>query len=78
MAVLTLLREIEMELYRARELHPAMRTTHEAYAVILEEVDEFWQIVKMKQHDGDGTAMRQELIQVAAMALRAILDLELR
>jgi hypothetical protein len=56
---------IEDEIERARAKFPAFHSQHEAYAVILEELDEFWEKVR---RDEDG---RQELIQVAAMAVAA-------
>ena len=62
--------EIEQEIYTAREKFPAFHSQHEAYAVILEELDEFWECVK---HDIQG---RHELIQVAAMCVAAIRECE--
>lgn len=50
--------------------HP-MASPHEGYAVILEELDELW--VEVKAHDR--ARMREEAVQVAAMALRFIVDL---
>lgn len=46
-----------------------MHSAHEGYAVLLEEVDELWDHVKMKQKSRDLAAMRKEAIQVAAMAI---------
>lgn len=65
------------ELARAREHHGPMASAHEAYAVILEELDEFKAHVWMKQSKRDLAAMRAELIQLAAMAIRAVEDLAL-
>jgi hypothetical protein len=50
-----------------------MTTPHEAYAVILEELDEFWDEVRKKEHCPE--KMLRELIQIAAMAQRAAEDL---
>ena len=66
---MTIYEEIEQEIMRAREKFPAFHSQHEAYAVILEELDEYWECVK---HDIDG---RSELIQVAAMCVAAIREL---
>ena len=63
---MTIYQKIEAEIERARQQFPAFHSQHEAYAVILEELDEFWECVK---HDRDGT---RELIQVAAMCVAAI------
>jgi hypothetical protein len=55
-----------------------MNNQHEAYAVILEELEEFWDECKKKPQNRTPVAMRYELIQVAAMAVRTIIDLDLR
>lgn len=68
--------EVYHEWRRATTLHSSpMHGPHEAYGVILEEVDEFWDEVKKKHPSRE--EMRKELIQVAAMCLRAIIDLGL-
>lgn len=51
------------------------RSAHEAYAILLEEVDELWTEVKRKQTERDRTAMRREAVQVAAMAIRFAVDI---
>lgn len=66
------------ELNRARSLHPvAMNSAHEAYAVIAEELDEFWEEVRARRSDRNRLNMREELLQTAAMCVRAITDLGL-
>lgn len=62
-----------VELDRARQLHAPIAGRHEGYAVILEELDELWAECKKKRPDVD--ALREEAIQVAAMALRFAIDL---
>lgn len=69
-----LLEEVDHEMVRAERLFAPMVNAHEAYSVLLEEVDEFWEQVKTNQKRRDYAAMRSELIQIAAMALRAIKD----
>jgi hypothetical protein len=65
-----LMEEIQKELKRARKKFPSFKSQHEGYAVILEELDELWDNVKTnKRNDA-----RKEAIQVAAMAMRFILD----
>ena len=49
-----------------------MHGPHEGYAVILEELDELWEEVK-SQHP-DRQRMRAEAAQVAATALRFMVD----
>jgi len=66
------LAEIEAEYKRATAIYPPFNSTHEAYAVLLEEVDEFWDDVKANR------ANRVELIQIGAMVVRSLCELELR
>lgn len=66
--------DIFKEAGRASSRWPAFNTAHEGYAILLEEVDELWEHVKVKQGKRDVAAMRAEAVQVAAMALRFILD----
>jgi hypothetical protein len=76
-----LVEEVCDELVKARVAHDPMASGHEAYAVILEELDEYWEHVKTNPRKLTDEArahrlveMRKELIQIAAMALRAIQD----
>jgi hypothetical protein len=59
------------ELKRAMVKFGPFRNGHEGYAVILEELDEMWQEVK----HGTRARAREEAVQVAAMALRFLVDL---
>lgn len=68
---------VTLELSRARSKFEPMHTAHEAYAVILEEVDELWNMVKKKQSQRSPAAMLAELVQIAAMAERMVDDLGL-
>ena len=74
MATKELMDEIRVELERAQELFAPMANLHEGYAVLLEEVDEFWEHVKVNQKKRDYAVIRKELIQVAAMSARCIVD----
>ncbi len=66
------------EVKRAMEMHRRMNSGHEAYAVILEELEEFWQEVKaQKPREPLSRNAYKELLQTAAMCCRAVLDLEL-
>lgn len=62
---------VAAELDWAMRHHGPMNSGHEAYAVILEELDEMWEEVKTNRHE----AMIGEVVQVAAMALRLLADL---
>lgn len=68
------LKEVEKELEFANDNWPPYNSAHEGYAVLKEEVDELWTIVKTKQKNRDLFQMRKEAIQVAAVALRFALD----
>lgn len=70
------LKLVDNELVAARRKHPKIADPHAAYAVILEELDEFWAEVKRQEHDG--AAMLRELVQTAAMCCRAAEDMRLR
>lgn len=61
-------------LTRARAKHANMNSAHEAYAVILEELDEFWDIVKSQDWRATRADAAKELVHVAAMAQRAYED----
>ena len=66
---------IQEECNRACERYPQFNSAHEGYAVILEEMDELWDEVKKSPKKRDPKAMRLEAIQVAAMAIRFLIDL---
>jgi hypothetical protein len=65
-------KDISHELVRAMTKFKPFNNYHEAYAKLLEEVDEFWDAVKAD----DLPHARKEIIQVAAMALRTLVELE--
>lgn len=69
--------DIDEELARATDQYQPIRSTHEALSIIEEEVYEFRLEVYKKQKVHDPVAMRKELIQVAAMCVRTIIDLDL-
>lgn len=71
----TVLDEVGSELSRALDRYPDMNSSHEGYAVILEELDELWDEVKKKPSERSKALMRGEAIQVAAMAVRFIVDI---
>lgn len=66
----TVTREAFNEVVSAAAKWPAFNSAHEAYGVLLEEMDELWDEVKVNQKHRNLSAMRKEALQVAAMALR--------
>ncbi len=68
--------EIANEVKRASQQHSPMQSAHEGYAVLLEEVDELWEEIKKnpRKYPETLSARRTEAIQVAAMAIRFVID----
>jgi hypothetical protein len=64
--------EIVEEYRRAAGKFARFNSAHEGWAVLREEVDELWDEVKSKS--GTRASMRVEAVQVAAMALRFVLE----
>lgn len=62
------------ELDQAQEAFPPFNSAHEGWAVLKEEFDELWGEVKINQKRRDLAKMRHEAVQVAAMAMRFIID----
>lgn len=61
---------IRNEYYHAKQKFPPFTNLHEAFAVIKEELDEFWEVVKMNQNtEGRVKKAVTEARQIAAMAL---------
>lgn len=72
-----MIEEIKKEAEKARVKFGNYNSTHEAYAVLKEEVDEFWQLVKDSKQDGFlSEHMIKELIQISAVAYRAAMEIK--
>lgn len=63
------------ELARARDAYTPFASAHEGYAVMLEEVDELWSMVRLRPGQRDPVTMRRECVQIAAMAARFAIEL---
>ena len=71
----TIIDKVKEEYIRASSKFPPFASAHEGYAVILEEMDELWENVKLNQKNlSRNKLMCEEAIQVAAMAVRFIMD----
>lgn len=66
---------VRTELERAEAKWPRYASAHEGYAVLLEEVDEFWDEVRKRPADRNRDRMRLEAVQVATVAMRIVLSL---
>jgi len=69
-----ILQAIEKEVDKATTLFGPFNSNYEGYAVILEEVEELWDEIKKKSHERSIPKMREEAIQIAAMAFRFLID----
>jgi hypothetical protein len=70
----TILAMVVNELMLAQEQFPPFHSTHEGYAVILEELDELWDEIKRCQPFNWNSRLHNKAVQIAAMAIRFILD----
>jgi NTP pyrophosphatase (non-canonical NTP hydrolase) len=62
--------DISEELTRTIKKFKPFNSSHEGYAVLKEEVDELWDAIKTNNLEN----ARTEAVQVAAMAIRYIMD----
>jgi len=60
------------EVERAKRHGIMFASLHEAYAVLLEEMDEVWDCTRMKRRERNPLELRKEFIQIAAMAVKAL------
>lgn len=68
--------DVKYELMKAQIHFDLFHSEHEGFAILLEEIDELWEGVKMKQSNPlRKTICKKEAIQVCAMALRFLYDL---
>ena len=78
------LEAIRDEVASAVNKHGPLNSLHEAYGVIKEEFDEFWEQVKVNpkhlaHHEQFERIdnIREELVQIAAMCVRTLMDVEI-
>ena len=73
--LLAFLQDVRDEVITAEEKHARLNSLHEAYAVILEELDELWDECRLKRQLRNQQHIYTELVQIAAMAARTATDL---
>ena len=67
--------DIQKEAEIAIARHGSFLSPHEGWACIYEEVDELWEVIrKVKNRSDRPTGLTLEAIQVAAMALKFLVD----
>lgn len=70
-----ILKDIKKEFETVAKKWKGFNSLHEAYAIVLEEVDELWEEVKASQKNSSRIKFaRKEAIHVATMAIRLIFD----
>ncbi len=74
--IVTIIEDVMLELHQAMSGHGNMVNLHEAYGIIAEEFFEFQEEVfkNPRKHPNRNELARAELIQLAAMAIRALHD----
>jgi hypothetical protein len=65
--------EVQAELHKAYAKHPAYPSAHHGISVLREEVEELWEFVRRDR--SLSISARNEALQIAATAIRYILDL---
>ena len=68
-------KEVREELWKATNIYGPFASAHEGYAIILEEVDELKTEVWKSPKTRCVPRMREEAIQIAAMAMRFVVDI---
>jgi hypothetical protein len=63
--------QLLQELHRAGDKHPPIRSIHELWGILDEEVEEFKDAVR----SDDRALALEELVQIGAMAMRGLRDL---
>ena len=66
---------LQIEVKRAESMYPPMNSLMEAASIIREEFEEFWEAVRVKDSKRDQENLAEELVQTAAMCMRAYNDL---
>ncbi len=70
------IRAVEEECDRVAKKGRHLRSHHEASALLQEEIEEAWEIVKLKPEKRNYKAYRAELVQIASLAMRSSVELK--
>jgi len=65
---------VKKELASARKKHGNQSNIHEAFAILLEEVDEFWEHVRAKSDRRDYKKVLEELVQIGSCVQKTAED----
>lgn len=75
MNLLEIIELVKSEYERAVMKFGSFKSAHEGYAILLEEVDELWDAIKLiKKPEDFQDQLAHEAVQVAAMAIRFLRD----
>lgn len=70
-----IIKKVNAEFKLATNKYGKFHSAHEGYAILLEEVEELWDNIKLNQDKPERNRLiQEEAIQVAAMAIRLIFD----
>lgn len=66
---------VKTELKSARKNHGPQSSIHEGFAILLEEVDEFWEHVRAKSSRRNYRELLKELVQIGSCAQKTAEDI---
>jgi len=66
---------VKEELAKARKNHGPQHSYHEGYCVLLEEIDELWEIVRKKSTNRNHLDALKELVQISSCAQKMAEDI---
>lgn len=66
---------VKKEITKARKKHGKQNSIHEGFAILLEEVDEFWEHVRAKSHQRNYAELLKELVQIGSCAQKTAEDI---
>lgn len=75
MKIETVIAAILKEYSRASATNGSFHSVHEGYAILLEEIEELWDEIRLKAALRNPSNVAHEAIQIGAMAMRFLYDL---